>query len=128
MYIPAGIGRLPTRISSHHGAKQWKNWILIYSVVALKGLLPIVIWAAGYSMLMHASFYVNLSKGGYLCSWFSFSFAGSRLEEERKDSEESLVESFPCNNMTITLNTYQSLIPLVKMVDQVLGDILLGGL
>ena len=40
---PAGTGRLPGRIGSCYGgftANQWKNWILIYSVVALKGLLP----------------------------------------------------------------------------------------
>lgn len=37
------MGRLPSRIGARHGgftAKQWKNWILIYSVVALNGLLP----------------------------------------------------------------------------------------
>ena len=35
--------RLPAQISSNYGgftAKQWKNWILIYSPVVLKGLLP----------------------------------------------------------------------------------------
>ena len=38
-----GDGRLPARIGSCYGgftAKQWKNWILIYSVVAMKGMLP----------------------------------------------------------------------------------------
>lgn len=41
--VPAGVGRLPGRIGSRYGgftAKQWKNWILLYSVVALKGMLP----------------------------------------------------------------------------------------
>ena len=37
------VGRLPAQISSNYGgftAKQWKNWILIYSPLVLKGLLP----------------------------------------------------------------------------------------
>ena len=37
--IPEGIGRLPSKISSHFGgftADQWRNWITIYS--------PIVLW------------------------------------------------------------------------------------
>ena len=41
--VPTGVGRLPSNIGSRHGgftAKQWKNWILIYSVAALKGILP----------------------------------------------------------------------------------------
>ena len=41
--VPARVGRVPSRIGSRHGgftAKQWKNRILIYSVVALKGLIP----------------------------------------------------------------------------------------
>ena len=41
--VPAGIGRLPTSISSCYGAftaSQWKSWINIYSPVLLKGLLP----------------------------------------------------------------------------------------
>jgi hypothetical protein len=36
--VPAGVGRLPGRIGSRYGgftAKQWKNWILVYSVVGL---------------------------------------------------------------------------------------------
>ena len=43
LQTPEGIGRLPGHIGSQYGgytAKQWKNWILIYSAVALKGLLP----------------------------------------------------------------------------------------
>ena len=41
--VPSDVGRLPAQISSNYGAfiaKQWKNWILIYSPVVLKGLLP----------------------------------------------------------------------------------------
>lgn len=41
--VPAGIGRLPSSISSCYGAftaSQWKNWITIYSPLLLKGLLP----------------------------------------------------------------------------------------
>ena len=41
--VPEGIGRLPGRIGSQYSAytaKQWKNWILVYSAVVLKGFLP----------------------------------------------------------------------------------------
>ena len=41
--VPTGVGRLPGRIGSRYGgftANQWKNWILLYSPVVLKGLLP----------------------------------------------------------------------------------------
>lgn len=41
--VPAGIGRVPSSISSTYGgftASQWKNWITVYSPVVLKGLLP----------------------------------------------------------------------------------------
>lgn len=41
--VPTGVGRLPARIGSWYGgftANQWKNWILLYSPVVLKGLLP----------------------------------------------------------------------------------------
>ena len=37
--VPAGVGR----IGSNYGgftAEQWNNWILIYSTLPLKGLLP----------------------------------------------------------------------------------------
>ena len=42
--VPAGIGRIPSSILSTFGAftaSQWKNWIMIYSPVLLKGLLPV---------------------------------------------------------------------------------------
>ena len=42
MDVPTDIGRLPKRISSNYGsytAEQWKNWTLIYSVFALKGVI-----------------------------------------------------------------------------------------
>lgn len=41
--VPAGIGRIPSNISSTYGAftaSQWKNWITIFSPVFLKGFLP----------------------------------------------------------------------------------------
>ncbi len=41
--IPSGVGRLQGRISSQYGgftANQWRNWIMMYSPVVLKGLLP----------------------------------------------------------------------------------------
>lgn len=41
--MPADCGRLPLNLSSSHGAftaSQWKNWIIIYSPVVLKGILP----------------------------------------------------------------------------------------
>ncbi|CAB3993477.1 Hypothetical predicted protein [Paramuricea clavata] len=40
--VPVEIGRLPKQISSNYGsytAEQWKNWRLIYSLHALKGVL-----------------------------------------------------------------------------------------
>ena len=43
-YVPAGIGRIPSLISSTFGAftaSQWKNLIMNYSPVLLKGLLPV---------------------------------------------------------------------------------------
>ena len=43
MDVPTDIGRLPKKISSNYGsytAEQWKNWTLIYSMFALKGLIP----------------------------------------------------------------------------------------
>lgn len=41
--VPAGVGRLPTNISSNYGgfkADQWKTWITVYSPILLKGILP----------------------------------------------------------------------------------------
>lgn len=41
--VPSSAGRLPSNISSSHGgftANQWNNWILIYSPILLKGILP----------------------------------------------------------------------------------------
>lgn len=41
--IPQDYGRLPKNISSNYGgftAEQWKNWTLIYSLVALKNVIP----------------------------------------------------------------------------------------
>ena len=38
-----GFGRLPKRIASNYGgytASQWKNWTTVYSLYALKGVLP----------------------------------------------------------------------------------------
>ena len=42
MDVPTDIGRLPKKISSNYGsytAEQWKNWTLIYSMFALKGVI-----------------------------------------------------------------------------------------
>ena len=42
MDVSNNIGSLPKRISSNYGsytAEQWKNWTLIYSVFALKGVI-----------------------------------------------------------------------------------------
>ena len=41
--MPADCGRLPLNFSSSHGvftASQWKNWIIVYSPVVLKDILP----------------------------------------------------------------------------------------
>ena len=43
LYFHPGNGRIPHKISSDFAsfpADQWKNWTLIYSVIALKGILP----------------------------------------------------------------------------------------
>ena len=42
MDVPSDIGRLPKKISSNYGsytAEQWKNWTVIYSMYALKGVI-----------------------------------------------------------------------------------------
>lgn len=39
---PAGVGRIPSKISSNYGnftAAQWKTWITVYSPVVLKSVL-----------------------------------------------------------------------------------------
>ena len=41
--VPSNIGRIPSKIASgfaNFTADQWKNWILVYSLVALKNRLP----------------------------------------------------------------------------------------
>ena len=50
--VPSSVGRIPAKISSGFAdftANQWKNWILIYSLVALKHVIPAadyLCWAA----------------------------------------------------------------------------------
>ena len=39
-HVPSDCGRVPFKISSAFTAEQWRNWIIIYSPVVLKGLLP----------------------------------------------------------------------------------------
>lgn len=41
--VPSNIGRLPVRLKSNHAsfkASQWSSWILIYSPIVLKSILP----------------------------------------------------------------------------------------
>lgn len=41
--VPSGIGRVPKKISSSFAgftAEQWKNWVMLYSMFALRGILP----------------------------------------------------------------------------------------
>ena len=43
MSVPSDLGRLPGNIQSNYGgftASQWKNFVLYYSMFALKGILP----------------------------------------------------------------------------------------
>ena len=43
MLVPMGIGRIPYKISSKFSeltADQWRNWTNIYSLYALKGIVP----------------------------------------------------------------------------------------
>ena len=45
--IPEGIGRLPSRMSTHFGgftADQWRNWITIYSAICLWNIIPKEHW------------------------------------------------------------------------------------
>ena len=37
--VPSGIGRIPLKIESGFTADQWKNWVLYYSIVALRGVV-----------------------------------------------------------------------------------------
>ena len=40
---PSGIGRIPRKVSSSFGgftAEQWKNWVIVYSMFALRCVLP----------------------------------------------------------------------------------------
>lgn len=41
--VPSDTGRVPTNIATNYGhftADEWKNWVLLYSLYALQGLLP----------------------------------------------------------------------------------------
>ena len=41
--VPSDIGRIPRKIASSFGgftAEQWKNWVIVYSMFALRGILP----------------------------------------------------------------------------------------
>ena len=43
MRVPSDIGRIPRKIASSFGgftAEQWKNWVIVYSMFALRGILP----------------------------------------------------------------------------------------
>ena len=43
MIVPSTIGRIPKKITSAFGgftAEQWMNWTLVYSLYALRGLIP----------------------------------------------------------------------------------------
>lgn len=42
MEVPPEMGRLPKNSSSNYGsyiAQQWKNWVILYSLFALKDIL-----------------------------------------------------------------------------------------
>ena len=39
-HVPSYVGRLPAQISSNYGGFTAKQWILVYSPIVLKGLLP----------------------------------------------------------------------------------------
>lgn len=43
MRVPSDIGRIPRKIASSFGgftAEQWKNWVIVYSMFTLRGILP----------------------------------------------------------------------------------------
>ena len=42
--VPSTLGRIPKKITTAFGgftAEQWMNWTLVYSLYALRGLIPI---------------------------------------------------------------------------------------
>ena len=42
--VPSTIGRIPKKIATSFGgftAEQWMNWTLVYSLYALRGLIPV---------------------------------------------------------------------------------------
>ena len=62
MDVPSDIGRLLKKISSNCGsytAEQWKNWTVIYSMYALKGLLQINIFSVGRPLFWLANIYAK---------------------------------------------------------------------
>ena len=43
MTVPSDLGRIPHKILSSFGsftAEQWKNWVIVYSMFALRGIIP----------------------------------------------------------------------------------------
>ena len=49
--IPAGIGRIPGKIENgfkNFKADQWKNWILIYSLICFKPILSSNTYLVGF--------------------------------------------------------------------------------
>ena len=47
---PTGIGRIPRKIATSFGgftAEQWKNWVILYSMLLLRIYCPIIIICVG---------------------------------------------------------------------------------
>jgi len=58
---PTGIGRIPRKIATSFGgftAEQWKNWVILYSMFALKDLLPHNHYLCWHSFVL-ACFYLS---------------------------------------------------------------------
>ena len=54
--VPRDIGRLPRKILSSFSdftAEQWKNWVTIYSMVALRGVLPDQDYVCWQSLILY---------------------------------------------------------------------------
>ena len=43
LHVPSDVGKIPVSLEANYGsmtAKEWKNWVLIYSMYCLNGILP----------------------------------------------------------------------------------------
>lgn len=51
MIVPSDIGRIPRKIAPSFAgftAEQWKNWVILYFMLALRGMLSCLLSVAFY--------------------------------------------------------------------------------